>query len=274
MIRGIDHVVILVDDLEAATACYRSLGFTVTPGGRHPIGTHNALICFQDGSYFELIAFWDTTDHAHPFYRHLAVGPGVIAYALAADDLKGAVDDLRSRGLRFGDPQPGARRRPDGVEIAWNMAFLENSGELAPFLIEDVSERGLRVPDGEAGEHANGVAGITRLLVAVDDLTTATALYAGLTTAPEARLKTAAFDQPTRAAAFQVGPHRIELHEPRGSGPIVDQITSRGAGPYAVVLEGPNAREIQPGDSGGARLRIAPRATDDGVTSDQREGSQ
>ena len=59
MLKGIDHLVIVVPELEAAVATYRGLGFTVVPGGRHPIGTHNALIAFTDGSYLELIAFFE-----------------------------------------------------------------------------------------------------------------------------------------------------------------------------------------------------------------------
>ena len=58
MLKGIDHLVIVVPELEAAVASYRGLGFTVVPGGRHPIGTHNALIAFEEGAYLELIAFF------------------------------------------------------------------------------------------------------------------------------------------------------------------------------------------------------------------------
>ncbi|MFW6075058.1 MAG: VOC family protein, partial [Chloroflexota bacterium] len=38
MIQGIDHLVILVDELERAIQDYTSLGFTVVPGGKHPRG--------------------------------------------------------------------------------------------------------------------------------------------------------------------------------------------------------------------------------------------
>ncbi|HKG26535.1 MAG TPA: VOC family protein, partial [Thermomicrobiales bacterium] len=123
MIRGIDHVVILVDEIEAAMARYRELGFTVVPGGRHPSATENALVSFRDGSYLELIAFWEESDESHPFHRHRAAGPGIIAYALAADDLEETVAGLRGRGAAYSDPQAGARLRLDGVEVAWLMAF-------------------------------------------------------------------------------------------------------------------------------------------------------
>ena len=60
MISAIDHIVILVHDLEAAVRDYTALGFTVVPGGEHADGrSRNALIAFADGSYLELIAFKD-----------------------------------------------------------------------------------------------------------------------------------------------------------------------------------------------------------------------
>ena len=53
-----DHVIILVDELERASADFRALGLTVTPGGEHGEGlSHNALIYFADGTFLELLAF-------------------------------------------------------------------------------------------------------------------------------------------------------------------------------------------------------------------------
>src|SRR6266545_8295306 len=76
MITGIDHIIIAVADLNVAVRSYRGLGFTVVPGGRHPIGTHNALISFADGSYLELIAFFEP--HAqHRWYQRLQQGGGL-----------------------------------------------------------------------------------------------------------------------------------------------------------------------------------------------------
>ena len=49
MLLGIDHLVIAVPDLATAQRQYEALGFTVVPGGRHPVGTHNALVAFADG---------------------------------------------------------------------------------------------------------------------------------------------------------------------------------------------------------------------------------
>ena len=60
MLIRLDHLVLLVRDLELASADYESLGFAVTPGGEHADGlTRNALVPFQDGTYLELVSFLD-----------------------------------------------------------------------------------------------------------------------------------------------------------------------------------------------------------------------
>ena len=60
MLNRLDHLVILVRDLDQAVREYEVLGFTVTSGGEHADGlTRNALIPFRDGSYLELVAFLD-----------------------------------------------------------------------------------------------------------------------------------------------------------------------------------------------------------------------
>ena len=82
MIISIDHVVILVSDLEAAIADYTALGFTVMPGGTHTGGaTHNALVVFEDDTYLELIAFLREAPE-HPWWRHQPAGEGLVDFAL------------------------------------------------------------------------------------------------------------------------------------------------------------------------------------------------
>jgi hypothetical protein len=63
VISGNDHLVILVEALEAAVAGYEELGFRVSPGGEHADGlTRNALVPFADGTYLELVWFVDPAD--------------------------------------------------------------------------------------------------------------------------------------------------------------------------------------------------------------------
>ncbi len=54
-VKGIDHVVVVVRDIEAARAAYTTLGFQVQPRGFHArLGTANHLMIFGD-NYLELI---------------------------------------------------------------------------------------------------------------------------------------------------------------------------------------------------------------------------
>jgi catechol 2,3-dioxygenase-like lactoylglutathione lyase family enzyme len=82
VLRSLDHLVILVRDLDRAVRGYEGLGFSVTPGGEHADGlTRNALIPFKDGSYLELVAFVDLEDprdNVWGWRRFLSSGGGLI----------------------------------------------------------------------------------------------------------------------------------------------------------------------------------------------------
>jgi catechol 2,3-dioxygenase-like lactoylglutathione lyase family enzyme len=94
VLKGIDHIVIVVCDLEAAVASYGQLGFTLVRGGGHPIGSHNALIAFVDGTYIELIAFLEP-GVTHPRNAALAGGGGLVDYCMATHDLRADVNAFR-----------------------------------------------------------------------------------------------------------------------------------------------------------------------------------
>jgi hypothetical protein len=170
MTLRLDHVIIAVNDLDGAMADYRDLGFTVIGGGKHTAATtHNALVCFQDGTYLELLA--PTGEMQEPggmdFSALLQPGEGLVGYALCADDLEGAAAALRARGIAVGIVQTGGRRRTDGVELRWKTALIDE--RLSPFLIQDITPRNLRVPDDPAiTTHANDAAGLASLQVATN----------------------------------------------------------------------------------------------------------
>ncbi len=182
----LDHVVISVRDLKAASADYQRLGFTVLPGGTHPGGwTHNALIVLADGTYLELLApvdvrFLDDADAlaAPNFLFALADGEGTAGLALAADDLAGAVTGMRERGAVIDDPRSGGRTRPDGVRLEWKTAMPSRS--ILPFFIEDVTPRSLRVPaDETATIHANGALGIASVTISSGEFSVLSSRFAG-----------------------------------------------------------------------------------------------
>src|SRR5689334_10222127 len=120
MILGIDHIVIVVHDLDKAISDYSSLGFTVVPGGEHADGiTHNALVAFADGAYLELVAFKQEAPQ-HFFYRPHGK-EGMVTYALLPGNIEEDIAAARERGLEIEGPIPGGRVRPDGEHLKWQL---------------------------------------------------------------------------------------------------------------------------------------------------------
>src|SRR2546425_6480511 len=131
MLKGIDHLVIVVPDLPSASKSYQALGFTVVPGGRHPVGTHNALIAFGDGAYIELIAFYERNPE-HKWWMPLQRGGGLVDFCMQTDDLLGDTAAFRQAGVEIDDPSPLSRVRPDGYQLKWVLSIRseEHTSEL------------------------------------------------------------------------------------------------------------------------------------------------
>ena len=168
MIKGIDHLVIVVKNLAQAAQDYEQLGFTVVSGGQHPVGSHNALVSLRDGSYLELIAFYrEAVDHR--WWAPLATGERFVDFCLQTDDLRGDTRKLRDAGVAINDPVPWSRKRPDGYELKWLLSLATGSHRgVAPFLIEDVTPRQERIP--QQASHENRILGIEKVTVAVGEL--------------------------------------------------------------------------------------------------------
>lgn len=233
MFTGIDHVVIAVADLEAAIASYAHAGFTVVRGGRHNIGTHNALIAFADGSYIELIAFL-TPVSSHPWFKALELGGGVTDFCMRTDDLEADVAALRRAGAAIGDPLAMTRDRPDGFRVSWVLAIPEPpfNGQL-PFLIRDETARDERVPRERS--HRNGTSGIARVTIAVENPAATSKYYArvlGRPAAPRRRL-----DLDASGVAFAIGSYEVELIAPRSEqSPLAQWLKVRGPSLWSAAL--------------------------------------
>ena len=236
-IGSIDHIVIAVGDLERTIADYQELGFTVFPGGEHPGGrSYNALVVFEDGSYFELIAFklerpgwrwWDLLQ---------SQGQGLVDYALLPTEVEHDYDAVRARGLPLDGPIDGGRTRLDGQQVVWKNARAQTTD--LPFLCGDVTPRALRVPGGKVRQHANGVVGVAGITVAVADLGASVARYEALLDAPPV-LRAVLPGLGADIAVFQLGTARVMLASPSsaaGESPLREHLATRGEGPYAVAL--------------------------------------
>jgi hypothetical protein len=237
MMTGIDHVVILVRELDLAMDDYGRLGFTVERGGTHPGGTHNALIAFADGAYLELIAFENPEQPSfHPWYDALRLGEGLVAFALGASDLAAGAAALRGRGLAIDGPADGSRLRPDGVALAWRTAGVGTGprGRQRPFLIEDVTPRSLRVASGPLARHANSVVSLVDVTLAVVDLARATADLAALLETP---VPDATEVDGARQVRFATPRGAIILAQPTGPDEaLAAAVTARGDHLYAATL--------------------------------------
>lgn len=231
----LDHLVILVSNLEAAVADYAALGFTVTLGGTHADGaTHNALIAFQDGTYLELLAFLRPAPE-HRWWRFAETGEGLIDFALLPDNTARVIAQARSRGLAMTGPIDGGRLRPDGQELRWQTGLPPEAG--LPFLCGDVTPSNLRVPEGAARAHANQAIGIAGLTVVVDDAQRAAAQYAALIGIEPPPI-VALTPLPLRVAVFALEHTAITLVQPTmPEGLFHTRLTTHDPGPVGLTLK-------------------------------------
>ncbi|KAH6679590.1 glyoxalase-like domain-containing protein [Halenospora varia] len=187
MSLSLDHIIVLVPPKYLTSApTWLTKNFTLTPGGRHADGiTENKLICFADGCYIELIAFVSpppSPDSRKNHWWGAKKENSIIDFAFTSRDTSSAGENwehvqkrLKEKGLEgvgYQKPVKGGRKRPDGVQVDWEVTFpvvapesAYERGEL-PFFCHDVTERGLRVPLGEENTtHPCGAYGVRGLSV-------------------------------------------------------------------------------------------------------------
>lgn len=62
VVRGLDHIPVVVKDLEQSQADFKALGFVLKPGRPHANGLRNAHVKFPDGTELELITASSASD--------------------------------------------------------------------------------------------------------------------------------------------------------------------------------------------------------------------
>lgn len=175
MLAGIDHIIILVDNLDEAVQTYRDWGFTIGYGGEHASGkTHNAIVVLHDNSYLEILAF-KQPDPTHPWYGKPL---GLVDIALLPTAIVDDIAAARSRGIEFGEIRTASRRRPDG-QLAEGQIARASAPDL-PFLCGDLSARALRYPTDATPDHANGAQGVAEVHMVVNDLAASADRYRAL----------------------------------------------------------------------------------------------
>ncbi|MGB7342120.1 MAG: VOC family protein [Phototrophicaceae bacterium] len=231
----IDHIVIHVQDLQNAISDYQSAGFTTNYGGQHADGiTENALIIFADGSYIELIALVDGKSYDDAGFKKLLKqsGEGYTGYALQSDDLDADLAAMRERGVLVGDIREGSRQRPDGELLQWKMATIDDA--MTPFIIQDISDRDLRVPlTPETITHANGATGIHELLIRVPSIESALNHFGWIVGTPLITRGVARFEMGTSAivvtevANASLIPYQLALYTDESEPKLVELTGAR-----------------------------------------------
>lgn len=136
----VDHLIYAAgpEGLDATAArVAEKLDTRTAPGGSHPAwGTHNTLIPLADRAYLEVVAVADpelaaTTSFGAAVAAASAAGGGWVGWAVAVDDVDVCAPRLERRSA------PGARRRPDGIELRWRTLATDvlGSDPDLPFLI-------------------------------------------------------------------------------------------------------------------------------------------
>ncbi|MFD2030655.1 VOC family protein [Ancylobacter dichloromethanicus] len=140
MERGLDHVVHVVRDLEAAGELYDMLGFTVGSRNRHPWGTDNRIVQ-TPGFFVELLEIADPgkippQEETHfsfgAFNRDFLadVGPGLSMLVLEGRDA--AIDKLEFDKAGIGGldlfefEREGKRLDGVDVKVAFTLAFARD----------------------------------------------------------------------------------------------------------------------------------------------------
>jgi hypothetical protein len=143
-----DHLVYAVPDLaQAMDQIEQEWGVRPTVGGKHPSGTHNALLALGSHTYLEIIA----PDPEQPHAQGRSFGldrppssPRLVTWAVATADLDATLAAVRAAGYDPGEVMAGSRRRPDGVQLAWRSTRIAQwpppGDGVVPFIIEWAAE--------------------------------------------------------------------------------------------------------------------------------------
>jgi catechol 2,3-dioxygenase-like lactoylglutathione lyase family enzyme len=182
-IRGIDHVLVGVRDLEAAHETYTRLGFTVSPRGRHiGWGTANYCIMFPR-DYIELLGIVDSQQFTNNLNRFLETREGLLGLAFASDDVTEAERALRRAGITPGEMRDLKRILEDPDGDVWpRFKLLHMPPEATPgtsaFICEHKTPELVWRP--EWCEHPNGAVGLIAMTSVVRDPSALAIPYAEL----------------------------------------------------------------------------------------------
>ena len=135
---GIDHILIGVPDLDRTVDdLAKALGVRPLHGGKHPRGTHNALLSLGRTTYLEFIALQPGIAGAEIGMGDLVglAKPVPIGWAVSAPSLTSLRASLGHTDFLLSEPHAGSRTTPAGAILRWQTLELTTEPRGAPFFI-------------------------------------------------------------------------------------------------------------------------------------------
>jgi catechol 2,3-dioxygenase-like lactoylglutathione lyase family enzyme len=222
IVEGIDHLIVMVRDLDRSQHLWHALGFAPTPRGFHQSGGTANHLLMLDRTYVELLGVADP--NAVSAYRSMAEeSPGLWGVALRGSAAE-AFSSWRALGLDPAAPVSLAR----GIEIGgrhelarFELTSLPRSKEL-PFLVfccQHLTPNLVWRPD--IPPHANGAHALREVFIVDEDGAAARQL---------ARITGCALHAEESSAALELGECRVSFLSPA--------TFTRRFGPDAAFREG------------------------------------
>lgn len=227
MLESLDHVILAVRDLDAATDVYsRLLGREPSWRGSHPrLGTAHTLFRLER-SYLELLApdRREGEGAAGWLRERLEVhGEGLMGLAFGTPDADACAKTLRERGLRATDPVAGEGRDERGVGLRrWRNVYLplEQTRGVLLFAIEHGTQPDA-LPDAVPTSESGVVRAIDHVVIRTADPEATIALYGealGLRLALDRTFE----ERGVRLIFFRVGGVTVEVAARTGADPDRD----------------------------------------------------
>ena len=182
MLSSLDHVILVVRDLDAAVRAYTPLlGRTPSWRGEHPgAGTQNALYRLEN-TYLELLSPVGEGPVAASLTARLEMyGEGLAGLAFATSDIQSCRRSLSEHGLEPGEVESGLGRDVDsGAFRRWQTVGLplKSTRGIFLFAIEHETPEGVLSPAGFLGDGEAAVSGLDHVVVNTGDAEAARALY-------------------------------------------------------------------------------------------------
>lgn len=259
---GVDHVMIVVRDLDKAAERWRSLGFTLSPRGTHSpkMGSANYTIMFPD-DYLELLGVIAETEQNAATREFLKTREGLDRTAFTARDAARGVAELAARGVKAIGPVDFNRPvdMPDGRKSEARFSVFrwpqeERPGGMGLFACQHHTRDTVFIP--QISRHANGATRIVAIEVVAADPAAAAAHMSRL------------IDQPARVEG---GVHRVPSGSTRADFVFADSDAMAKRYPAAALTgltsSGAAAIVLGSSDPAVAKAALGSRgiATPDGV---------